>query len=43
VLLLPVALANAPPLEVVQLLLVTLGAALAGGWLAALLRRVFGR
>lgn len=38
-LLLPVALANGPPVEVAQLLLATLGAALTGGGLAALLRR----
>ncbi|HEY3081302.1 MAG TPA: hypothetical protein VGM69_15520 [Chloroflexota bacterium] len=39
VLLLPVALVNGPPLEVAQLLLATLGAALIGGWLAARLSR----
>jgi hypothetical protein len=42
VLLLPVALVNGRPGEVVQLLLATLGAALAGGWLAVLLRRRWG-
>jgi hypothetical protein len=38
-LLLPVALANGPPLEVARLLLATVGAALLGGWLAVRLRR----
>jgi hypothetical protein len=41
-LLLPVALVNGPPLQVARLGLVTLGAALLGGWLATELRRRLG-